>query len=197
MFERRFLIPRTLSFVMSPSAIVLQGGEEVRIRTNKTLFEKLAAASRKGKIMVVPWTSDTKKKELEYRTLLQQYFTDSGFREVLFLEEDDTSADTRKKISSVDVVYLPGGDPEILYEKMKARSLENELINFEGTLVGNSAGAIVLSRGSYHDGKFYPGFGLIGFYVSVHYELGENVPSSTGLTPCINLPENMWVTVTT
>ncbi|MGC9175361.1 MAG: Type 1 glutamine amidotransferase-like domain-containing protein [Thermoprotei archaeon] len=151
--------------------IVLQGGDDIRKRTNQSLMSQIARISSTKRVLVIPWTNKPDDREEERRELLTVYFKESGFREVLFLERDDSEEEVSAKMSQVDVVYLPGGDPSTLYEEMRARSLQQRLRDFKGIIVGNSAGAIVLSRGAEHEGKFYQGFGLADFFISVHYDL--------------------------
>ncbi|MGC8497800.1 MAG: Type 1 glutamine amidotransferase-like domain-containing protein [Thermoplasmata archaeon] len=178
---------------MVSQIIVLQGGEDVRKRTNEQLMKSVCLRSTTKKILVVPWTSESKQKELDYRAIYKSYFSDSGFQEVLFLEHDDSDPELTRKFSMVDVIYLPGGDPEILYKQLKIRSLDNRLRNFRGILIGNSAGAIVLSKGAQIEKKFYPGFGLVNFYVSVHFNMADNYVSE--LNPRISIPEDMWICI--
>lgn len=153
---------------MVSSNIILQGGENIRMRTNGPLIRNLADLSHSKNVLVVPWTSDNDEKTSEYRKVIGDYFSDCGFREVIFLEKDDSASKTEDKFSSVDVVYLSGGDTEILYRELRLRKLQDRLRSFAGFILGNSAGAIILSRGAYHDGKFYPGFGLVNFFIRVH-----------------------------
>lgn len=176
---------------MNQQIIILQGGEDVRKRTNEPLIRKVGELSITRKILVIPWTSA--KKEQEYRPIFRGYFSDSGFLEVLFLEKDDPEGVIGEKFASVDVVYLPGGDPEVLYEELRNRRVQDRLRDFKGIIVGNSAGAIVLSRGAYIENKFYRGFGLVGFFVSVHYTPGPVSGADDGIT--VNIPEDMWIAV--
>ncbi len=180
---------------MNAQLIILQGGEDVRKRTNETLFKNVANLSVTKKILVIPWASKTLEKEMEYRTIFNNYFTHSSFQDVLFLETDDSNLEITRKITSVDVIYLPGGAPDILYREIKKRSLQNRLHNFKGVLIGNSAGAIVLSKGSVdpHEGKFFSGFGLVKFFITVHFNLHQGSTTEKFEGPVINIPEDMWV----
>ena len=74
--------------------------------------------------------------------------------------------------------------------------MQDRLFEFTGIIIGNSAGAIVLSKGGWGDGKFYRGFGLVDFYVSVHYKLDAGQVAETKDAINVNIPENMWVMVT-
>ena len=180
---------------MSSQTIILQGGEDVRNRTNESLFLAVAKLSSTKGILVIPWTQESAEKEMEYTHILFDYFSDCGFKSVYFLKREDTYEQSEKKFSSVDVIYLPGGDPGILYQEMNLKSIQNKLRDFKGVIIGNSAGAIVLSKGGAGDGKFYRGFGITGFFVDVHLELGEGMLYETETGPVIGIPENMWIVV--
>ena len=180
---------------MTTQVIILQGGEDVKQRTNESLFRNVRGLSSAGKILVIPWTSDSPEKETAYSKVLQDYFSDCGFEEVLFLAKTDPGNEIQRKFSEVDTIYLPGGDTGILYREIKQRALQDRLFGFSGVIIGNSAGAIVLSKGGWGDGKFYPGFGLVDFYVTVHYKLGAGQVAEADTTINVNIPENMWITV--
>ncbi|HDI75594.1 MAG: hypothetical protein DRJ52_03555 [Thermoprotei archaeon] len=172
--------------------IVLQGGEDVAARANKTLFEQILALSKTKNILVIPWTTSDSRKEKKYRKIISNYFREVGFKKIFFLEKSDSDQNIREKFSKVDVVYLPGGDPSILYEEIKKRRLvETKLREFEGIIIGNSAGAIVLSKGTYYDNRFQPGLGLVDFFIKVHF----NLTSQTISKPSLCIPENQWVVI--
>ena len=181
---------------MATQIIILQGGEDVKQRTNESLFRNVRGLSNTGKILVIPWTSDSSEKETAYSKVFHDYFSHCGFEEILFLAKTDPEKEIQRKFSEVDTIYLPGGNTGILYREIKQRALEDRLFEFSGVIIGNSAGAIVLSKGGWGDGKFYPGFGLVDFYVSVHYKLGVGQVAETDTTIDVNIPENMWVAVT-
>lgn len=180
---------------MDGQLIIMQGGEDVKKRTNAPLFRNVGELSATKRVLVIAWTSDSMEKEAEYRTIFNQYFSENEFNEVLFLEKTDDDTTINEKLSSVDVIYLPGGDPSILYHELEIRSLQERLRSFKGILIGNSAGAIVLSRGTRKGEQFYPGFGLVDFFVKVHYKF-EKGSQGTEEKLTINIPEDMWITVT-
>ena len=181
---------------MSAQIIILQGGEDVKRRTNESLFRNVRELSNTGKILVIPWTSDSIEKETDYSKVFEDYFSHCGFDRVSFLAKSDPENEIQRKFSEVDTIYLPGGDTGILYREIKQRALKDRLFEFSGVIIGNSAGAIVLSKGGWGDGKFYPGFGLVDFYVSVHYKLSINQVADVDTTITVNIPENMWVAIT-
>lgn len=180
---------------MKGQTIILQGGEDVNRRTNAHLFRKLAEISVAKKILVIPWTGPVES-EAKYHEIFLKYFTESGFAEVIFLERSDNSEMIDGKFSSVDTVYLAGGDTGILIGEMDARSIPQRLKIFRGTIVGNSAGAIALSLGMKLGDRSYIGYGLVDFFVTVHHKLC-NVGSfpSANMENTVNIPEDMWICV--
>lgn len=191
----RLLVNRSSGHYMTSQHIILQGGEDVRKRTNESLIRKIGELSSTKRILVIPWATDSAEAETRYKATLNDYFRDAGFREVHFLERESTKAELDVAFSGPDVLYLPGGDAAILFRELESRSIQNRLKRFRGTLLGNSAGAIVLSKGMQDGREFYPGFGLADFYVRVHFKLGEERPNGRRWVPSIGIPEGMWVTV--
>jgi peptidase E len=176
--------------------IILQGGDDVKKRTNASLIRNVSEMSGTKRILVIPWTSGSPEKENAYRSELTDYFSESGFVEVEFLDRNETLTETERKFSSVDVVYLPGGDPDTFYNEVEKRGVHHKLRSFKGTIIGNSAGAIILSRGAMHEGELHRGFGIVDFFISVHYKVGEECGDSVEGKPAINIPEGMYVGLT-
>ena len=70
------------------------------------------------------------------------------------------------------------------------------LKNFGGIIIGNSAGAIVLSKGARTGEQFHPVFGLVDFFISVHYSMVRSPNDGNDEKINVNIPEDMWITVT-
>ena len=178
---------------MIMTTVFLQGGEDVKKRTNIQMFREILKLSKRKSILIIPWTSNSREKEMSYREIYVNYFKDVGFKKILFLETEDSIDTARRKFSEADVVYLPGGDPKILYEKITEKGVDALIRSFNGILVGNSAGAILLSKGQTHGGTFYPGIGILDFFVEVHYCPSEPDTEDKSMTVCI--PENTWIAI--
>jgi peptidase E len=191
----RFLVSQLLNSIVGSQMIILQGGEDVRKRTNEALFRSIAAISTTKRILIIPWTQESDDREMEYLHLFRGYFSDCGFQSTDFLNKGDNDSQVSEKFVSTDVIYLPGGDPGILYRALNSKSLQDKLRVFKGTIIGNSAGAIVLSRGGIGDRKFYPGFGLVGFFIKVHFKLEKEMLFGNEKSETISIPENMWIAV--
>lgn len=180
---------------MNSQIVVLQGGEDVKKRTNESLIKKIGKLSVTKKILIIPWTTNSIEEEKKYRGIYENYFSDNGFEEVRFLERESAEQEIDEGFAGLDVVYLPGGDTEVLYHELKMRSIGEKLRRFNGIILGNSAGAIILSKGMHRDGKFYPGFGLVDFFVTVHFKIEEESLCEESYKPTINIPEDMWVSI--
>ena len=90
----------------------------------------------------------------------------------------DTSVSAVQKIETADIVYFPGGAPELMMQRIRAFGLQEVLQRHKGIVLGYSAGALIqlaeyhLSPDEnypvfqYHEGLAY----LHDFYLEVHYE---------------------------
>jgi len=101
--------------------IFLIGGEDVKKRNCAEINKIYFSLVEKPIVLVIPWTTNDKEKEAFYRKVLKDYFLDLGAIEVLFLEEDDDREVVENKFSKANILYLPGGDPKILLEKLKGK----------------------------------------------------------------------------
>ncbi|MBU1091357.1 Type 1 glutamine amidotransferase-like domain-containing protein, partial [Patescibacteria group bacterium] len=99
-------------------------------------------------------------------------------------ELSDSIKIIKNKIEKSDLIYLPGGDNEILMQKLK--KVANLIKNYDKVIIGNSAGALVLSKKYVHIEKqnsniklsMLQGLSLIDFSISVHYKSKRpNFPS--------------------
>ena len=84
-----------------------------------------------------------------------------------------------KKIVESDIVILPGGNPEMMYNKLMAnKKVVNALIEYKGLLIGESAGAcmqfkkyLLTKENNYYGYQaFYDGIGRldVDFLMDVH-----------------------------
>lgn len=178
-----------------PRLIFLQGGEDVKKRANNSMFEEVVKLSRAKSILVIPWTGDDREKESDYRAIFDEYFHDVGFREITFLQRNDEDTEIETKFSRADVLYLPGGDPEILKREIERRSLQKRIKEFDGIIVGNSAGAIVLSRRGCGSKDCYDGFGIVDISVAVHATT-QSIEEAKGVDGAIiGIPEGTWIVI--
>lgn len=110
-------------------------------------------------------------------------------KEFTFVLADENLEILRKQIQDADVVYIHGGDTNVLKEKLRPLTDFAELIAGK-TVAGSSAGAYVLSRYYYSNSKrvICEGFGMLPLKVFAHWseekqeerglleEFGEELP---------------------
>jgi hypothetical protein len=90
----------------------------------------------------------------------------------------DTKESARKKIEQADVIYFTGGLPDRMMDRIIEFELVDTLKNFDGVVVGYSAGAVIQLKeyhlypdGDYDDFGYYDGLGYVdSIYLEVHYE---------------------------
>ena len=157
--------------------IYFLGGEDLRKRTHEVVNkEAFIEAGGAPKVLVLPWTTEDIKKRETYLKLMIKYFRDLGAREILISPPSESSKKVSQKIASSDLIYLPGGDPEVFMKYAKGKRLENYFSRFTGVIIGNSAGAMVLCKEFIIIRENIPlrtkilsGLGLADFSVDVHY----------------------------
>ena len=90
----------------------------------------------------------------------------------------DNSESAIRKIRQADILYLPGGLPDKMMERIKAVGLHDILRKHKGIVMGYSAGAVIqLSEyhlspdDDYPEFQYYEGLSYLNdFYLEVHYE---------------------------
>ena len=82
-----------------------------------------------------------------------------------------------QKIKNADIIYLPGGSPDLFMLRIEAFGIKDILEDHQGLMIGSSAGAMI-QMASYHISPDfdYPAFRyekglelLKGFSIEVHY----------------------------
>ena len=90
----------------------------------------------------------------------------------------DTKESAGEKVERADLLYVLGGLPDRMLDRIEEFSLTDALLRHRGVVMGYSAGAVI-QLGEYHlsPDEDYPEFAyyrglpyLEGFYLEVHYE---------------------------
>jgi len=92
-----------------------------------------------------------------------------------YFEDDSNSA--QLKIKEADIVYLPGGAPDLMMKRIKQMGIQETLENHKGVMIGSSAGTMIQFENYYiSKDQDYPCFSyqnglsiLKHFFVEVHY----------------------------
>jgi dipeptidase E len=156
--------------------LYLLGGEDISIRNSKEIdSQAFADAGGSPLVVVLPWTKGKMREDVQRRALVD-YFKDLGARGVRFIEPSLPYSEMVKLVEQSDLIYLLGGDPKVLVERMRSTGVANLLMSYDEVIVGNSAGALalcseyVLMSEESDAPTFSSGLGLVDIGLVVHYE---------------------------
>ena len=162
-----------------------------RINTSFQLIEnRLKEIIKKtDNVVIIPWTFA---KEIDADNL-DKYFSNSKKDKYvnsllkIGIDENnitilncyrDTDEYMKEKIKNSNILVLPGGNPEMLYNKILEHNLLNTIKNYNKTIIGESAGTelqlnnyfITRKNNYYKKFAWYQGFGILDdlFYLDVH-----------------------------
>ncbi len=154
------------------------GGEHVvkrdSIEINETAFHD---AGKAPAVIVFPWARTSFDQAYNRRKRLFDYFRSLGACTVDFADYSDATEEIARKVACSDLVYLTGGCASVLVERLKNKNVDRLLHNYEGVVVGRSAGALALGKHCVvtknrcnPTSKLVSGIGLVGFSVTAHYQ---------------------------
>ena len=123
--------------------IYLLGGN----RFDKILKEELKHLDG-GNICFVPTSPENIEKSEYYINLTLSKMKKMGinFSEVFTIRSDDTKDTAKDKFNDSNCIYLMGGDTESLLMIMRKLEMKDILENYDGTILGLSAGALALCK---------------------------------------------------
>ena len=146
----------------------------------------------------------------EYFTKINDNFSEFNISEVNWIYYYQTKHDEALDlINNADILYLPGGAPDLMYERIKEKELLEALKTFKGIVIGSSAGAMIQLE-KYHiskDNEYFKfsehkGLGYINeFFIEVHYNRRRKQKSSMRkmrkkyLKPIYTIPDDGMVIV--
>jgi dipeptidase E len=155
----------------------LLGGENTHKRdaqeVNQRAFNDAGGAPR---ILVFSWARASFDKTYLKSKLLFDYFRSLGASTINTVDYSSSFSEIKEKISESDLVYLTGGVPSVLVERLKMNDVCSLLEEFDGVIVGRSAGALALCRKcviTYRSNcavKVIDGLGLVGLTLKAHYK---------------------------
>lgn len=158
--------------------IILIGGHEAEIK-NKKIEDYIISLYDNPKILFFPTASKDSIKSIEsFKILMRGY--NVKIKNALLLSENLN--EINDDIEWADILYFGGGNTDVLVSKIKELGLDETLKNTTKTLVGISAGAIMLSRAgmgdsySYQDNyhtynyKMVEGLGILDITMCPHFQ---------------------------
>jgi dipeptidase E len=156
--------------------LYLLGGESVYRRNAREVNERaLEDAGPIPSVSVFPWARPSFDKKYRRRQLLTDYLHTLGAGKIDFIEYHEFKEEVAEKLQHSALVYLTGGQPSILIERLKTSGVDELLKTFQGVIVGRSAGALALCRRCIatcrNNGKvrIVEGLGLADITLKVHY----------------------------
>jgi peptidase E len=153
------------------------GGENIVKRDSREINEiAFRDAAEAPRVVVVPWARASFDKAHKRRKRLLDYFRNLGASTVDFAEYSDTFEEVAGKVECSDLIYLPGGLTSVLVARLKNRSADLLLREYDRIIVGRSAGALALAKKCVITKKrnkpttvMIKGLGLVDFTVKAHY----------------------------
>jgi len=155
----------------------LLGGENTHKRdaqeVNQRAFKDAGGMPR---VLVFSWARASFDNTFAKSKIVFDYFRSLGASTVNIVNYSSTNFEIKEKMSKSDLVYLTGGVPSVLVERLKKSSMSSLLEDFEGIIVGRSAGALALCRKcviTYRSScaiKVIDGIGLVNLVLKAHYK---------------------------
>ncbi len=148
------------------------GRENVNESTCENIHKKYLP--KNSTILIPRWITDDLAKQVKYKKILLDYFSDLQATKMEFLELEDKDEEIKSKVEESNVIYLPGSETSILKKNMAEKpSFIKLLRSYKGTIVGNSAGALVLGK-KYVDRSnatfdLFEGLQIIDMNLAIHY----------------------------
>jgi len=156
----------------------LLGGENTHKRDAEEINQRaFNDAGKAPRILVFSWARASFDRTYPKSQLMFNYFRSLGSSTVNTVDYSCTLEEIKEKISETDLIYLTGGVPTVLVERLKKSGIRSLLGNFEGIIVGRSAGALAFCRKCVitcrrtSEIKIIEGLGLVDLTLKAHYKL--------------------------
>ncbi len=156
----------------------LLGGENTHKRDAEGINQRaFDDAGESPRVLVFSWARASFDRTYLKSQLMFNYFRSLGSSTVNTVDYSCTLEAIKEKISETDLIYFTGGVPTVLVERLKKSGIRNLLGNFEGIIVGRSAGALSLCRKCVitcrrtSEIKIIDGLGLVDLTLKAHYKL--------------------------
>lgn len=179
-----------VTYVFSGFSVDEHFGKETEILFRKDLKEC-------RNIVFIPGGMGKNSKTDRYANTDVSWFKEIGIdiQTVDVLDVNMKTDEIKEKIKKADIVFLMGGDTIKQYDFLCKYNLKQTIKEFEGTVIGVSAGAINLGNISVcskdlEDGvnetKIYEGIGRINYTIEPHFDLDDKELLCDELYPISN-----------
>lgn len=136
----------------------------------------------KNTILFISADSKDIEKVSLYSQLLFEGLRLSGieFKNYLVLS-NETKVNAKEYVEKADLIFLSGGDTYIQYQFFTEIKLKDLLVNFNGLIIGQSAGAINMSNNVFNSPEnqeqsepiFFDGLGLTNINIEPHFQYDD------------------------
>jgi dipeptidase E len=174
--------------------LYLLGGENVSKRSAREINERaFQDAEQPISVLVFSWARASFDRKYGKRKLFTDYLTSLGANSINFVSYSDSKEYIEQKINCTSLIYLTGGLPSVLIERLKKRDINNLLLTYKGIIVGRSAGALALCSHcittvrSSSKVRIVDGLGLVGITLKVHY-----IPEKDDVFLCFSKKEKVY-----
>ena len=157
--------------------LYLLGGENVVRRSAREVNERaFQDAGYPVAVVVFPWARASFDRRYRKRKVLSDYFISLGACAVDFIEYSDSSGAIAQKLASCNLIYLTGGLVNALVERLRKMRVDSLLRDYDGVIVGRSAGALALCKKcvitcrNNRKAKLIGGLGLADLTLKAHYK---------------------------
>ncbi len=155
----------------------LEGGGNI-LEGDLEKIDRLAISKSSNKDFLIIDLSTTDKNKIDkYKLILKEYFKKLGADKLFFASEIKDLEEFNNIINEVGIMYLPGGDTELLLTNIKKLGYDKLIKKYNGIIIGNSAGSLILCKKTIltkdkniNTTKVIKGIGLLEFSLEVHYD---------------------------
>ena len=155
----------------------LVGGGDIKAGKLKKIDSNALTHAKNKFVYVLDLSTNDKNKLEKYREFLSSYFKDLGATKIEFISTAKSSQEIKEELNKAGIIYIPGGDTEILLNNIKRKKIVPLLKGLEAIIIGNSAGALALGNETIltkdedtPETKVIKGLSLLDFAVEVHYK---------------------------
>lgn len=157
--------------------IYLLGGENIYKRDAKDVNQQaFNAAGESPNVVVLSWARASFDKSYKRRKIIYDYFRFLGACSVNIIDYLASKDEVEEKTAQANLIYLTGGVPSVLVERLLKVGVDDLLCKFKGVIIGRSAGALALCKKcvitcrSNKEVKIISGLGLVDITLKAHYK---------------------------
>jgi peptidase E len=155
---------------MAEEIYLLGGGNQSFFLEND---KKLIERTKNKKVFVINLTTNDEEKLKSRLKELENHFKNAKASEVIFASNFNSVEKMKKELSNSGILFISGGDTEILLDNLKRMKLDSEIKSFKGIIEGNSAGAYACCKKyiKIKEGKIeiVRSLGIIDLICKAHY----------------------------